>query len=421
MNLLVELEERGFVDHLSAPDIARVLQDQRVCVYAGFDPTADSLHLGNLVPILMLSHFQRAGHRVIVLIGGATGMVGDPSGRSTERNLLTTEQVQANLEGQKRQLSRFLDFSDPDKAILVNNHDWIGSMSFIDWLRDVGKYFSVNTMLAKESVKARLASESGISFTEFSYQTMQAYDFLHLFRAEGCTFQLGGNDQWGNITAGLDLIRKVEAKPAYGLTHPLIKTAGGEKFGKSAGNAIWLDADRTSPYDFYQYFIRTQDADVESFLKLFTFLPLEEICTLAAAHQQAPEQREAQKRLAFEITARVHGDQTAQAVQRSSLALFSGRVAALDAPAAEQILREVPTVQVPADRLAAAIDIIDALVESGLCKSRGQARRDLQSGSIYVNDARAAPEATISSSDLLHDKHVFLRRGKKTYAALIVQ
>ena len=416
--LLATLTRRGFVEQVTADNMDDVLSAQPTCVYCGFDPTADSLHLGHLVPVLMLSHFQRAGHRAIALVGGATGMIGDPSGRSDERNLLTAEQVADNANALKEQLSHFIDFSDASKAILVNNHDWVGPMGFIDWLREVGKFFTVNNMMAKESVKQRLASENGISFTEFSYQTLQAYDFLHLFRNEGCRFQVGGNDQWGNITAGMDLIRKRESGQVYGLTCPLITTADGAKFGKSAGNAVWLDPARTSPYDFYQYFIRTQDADVKRFLLLFTFLDEAEIAQIVADHEASPEQRIGQRRLAAEITAMAHGQEVAEAVARCSVALFSGQVAGLDEAAMEQILRQVPVSDVSADALATGLPIIDAAVQAGLCDSRKQAKKSIVAGSVYLNDERASADATVTESDLLHGSTIFLRRGKKNYAAL---
>src|SRR5262249_21667922 len=274
------LEERGFVAQCSDEGLRDHLASNRITVYCGFDPSAPSLHLGNLVPIMGLAHFQRAGHRVLEVVGGATGMIGDPSGKSEERNLLTAEQIAQNVASMRRQMERFLDFSGPNPAVIVNNHDWIGPMSFIDWLRDVGKYFTVNYMTAKESVKRRLESEQGISYTEFSYMTLQAYDFLHLFDHFGCTLQVGGSDQWGNITAGMDLIRKLRQGTAYALTFPLVTTAAGEKFGKSAGNAMWLDPAPTSPWDFYQYLVRQEDRDVIRFLNLFTFLPKDQIDAL---------------------------------------------------------------------------------------------------------------------------------------------
>src|SRR5579862_4186409 len=291
------LEQRGLVAQSTDPELGELLGRERLTIYVGFDPTASSLHLGNLVPIMSLAHFQRAGHKVIALVGGATAMVGDPSGRSDERNLLTIEQVKQNALGVREQLSRFLDFDGPNAAVMVDNYDWTAPMSFIDWLRDVGKYFTVNYMVAKESVKSRMQAEAGISFTEFSYMTMQAFDFLHLHDHYGCRLQGGGSDQWGNITAGIDLIRRLRQQQAYGLTFPLITTASGAKFGKSAGNALWLDGGRTSPWEFYQYLVRQDDRDVARFLRIYTFLPDAELAELDEQIAAHPEQRAAQKAL----------------------------------------------------------------------------------------------------------------------------
>ena len=301
------LNERGFIEQCSDKGIESSLQNENVTLYVGFDPTADSLHLGHLVPLIAMAHLQRAGHQVLAIVGGATGMVGDPSGKSQERKLLTPEQVAHNVASIKKQMDKFLDFEGSHAARLLDNNDWISRMSFIDWLREVGKYFTVNYMLAKDSVKVRLGSEQGISYTEFSYMTMQAYDFLHLFDHYDCSLQCGGNDQWGNIAAGIDLVRRVRGQSIYGMTFPLVTSATGEKFGKSAGSAVWLDPDRTKPYQFYQYWMRTDDRDVERYLMLFTFLRMTDIRALHAAHQHAPERREAQRVLAAEVTRIVHG------------------------------------------------------------------------------------------------------------------
>ena len=319
------LEKRGLIAQSTDPALGELLAREPFTIYVGFDPTASSLHLGNLVPIMALAHFQRAGHRVIALVGGATAMVGDPSGRSDERNLLTIDQVKQNALGVREQLGRFLDFDGPNAAVMVDNYDWTAPMSFIDWLRDVGKYFTVNYMVAKESVRSRMLSESGISFTEFSYMTMQAFDFLHLHDSHGCRLQGGGSDQWGNITAGIDLIRRLRQQQAYGLTFPLITTASGAKFGKSAGNAMWLDRARTSPWDFYQYLVRQDDRDVVRFLRIYTFLPEREIAAIQQQIEQHPEEREAQQRLAYSVTALVHGEETAREMQHAAGIMYSQR------------------------------------------------------------------------------------------------
>ncbi len=411
-----ELSERGFVEQVSDPDIGRWLAEETVTVYAGFDPTADSLHVGHLMAVMALARLQQAGHKVLVVVGGATGMVGDPSGKSEERNLLTTEQVAHNARAIHSQLEPFLDFAGENPAEMLNNHDWIGPMSFIDWLRDVGKSFTVNYMIAKESVKQRMGSEVGISFTEFSYMTMQAYDFLHLWRTKGCLLQAGGNDQWGNITAGIDLIRKNGGPQAYGITWPLLKTASGQKFGKTAGNSVWLDAERTSPYQFYQYWIRAEDADAERLLKIFTFLSLEEIAAIMGEHSAEPHRRAAQKRLAEEVTRLVHGEEGLAKAQRASEALFGGDLTGLEADELLEIFSDVPSSEVPAGRLAEGIAIADLLAETTLAKSKGQARRLIKQGGMYMNNQRVEdPEQAVTAEDLLSDAVLVLRAGKKRY------
>ncbi|MBT3278727.1 MAG: tyrosine--tRNA ligase [Phycisphaerales bacterium] len=417
MAFLDDLNARGFVEAVTHDDLGAKLEAGPMTLYSGYDPTADSLHLGHLVPIMLMAHFQRAGHTAIALVGGATGMVGDPSGRSEERNLITLEEVQHNVDGIKAQLSRFLRFEGDNAALLLNNHDWIGPMSFIDYLRDVGKFFSVGAMVAKDSVKKRMAGESGISFTEFSYQTMQAYDFLHLFREYGCTLQCGGNDQWGNITAGTELIRKAtgERSQAYGLTVPLMTTASGQKFGKSAGNAVWLDITRTSGYQFYQYWIRAEDADVEKFLRFFTFLSLDEIAAIMAEHNEAPHQRSAQKRLAEEATRMVHSQDVLDRAIAASAALFGGDLDGLDKQTLLDAFAEVPSCELPASLFdGEGTPLVDVIAESGLVKSRGDAKRALKENSIYVNNAKPAG-GMATSADLLHGSLLVLRRGKKNY------
>ncbi len=410
------LEERGFVSQVTDEGLGDKIATEQCTVYIGFDPTADSLHLGSMLPIMVLAHYQQAGHKVIPLVGGATGMIGDPSGRSEERNLLTPEQVAKNVEGIKKQLSAFLDFEGDNPAILLDNNEWIGPMTFIDWLRDVGKYFNLNHMLAKDSVKSRLASENGLSFTEFSYQTMQAYDFLYLSQHYGCNIQGGGTDQWGNITAGIDLVRKASGKSVYGLTSPLITTAKGEKFGKSAGNAIWLDAERTSPYKYYQYWINTDDRDVEQYLKFFTFLPIEEIAELMADHNENPGRREAQRKLAIESTRLVHGEVGLNKAMQASKILFGGEIAKMSDSDLSEIFADIPSLEISKETLTKGVSLIDLLFESELCKSKGEARRDIKGGGIYLNNNRAQDiEKEVKADDLATETMLVLRKGKKNY------
>ena len=407
------LKERGLVADCTAREVPELLSRERLVIYCGFDPTADSLHLGHLVPIMALSHLQRAGHKVLLVIGGATGMIGDPSGRSSERNLLTPEEVRRNAEAIKVQMARLLDFGGPNPAKLLNNYDWIGPMTFIEWLRDVGKHFSLASMLAKESVRLRLESETGISFTEFSYMTLQAYDFLHLYDAEGCTLQVGGNDQWGNITAGIDLIRKVRGGQAYGLTFPLVTTASGEKFGKSAGNAIWLDQRRTTPWDFYQYLVRQDDRDVIRLLKLYTFLPLDEIAELEQRMARDPERREAQRALAFEVTRMIHTEATAQEVARAAEVIYYSEIKDLSDDLLMSVFSDVPRVEVTLAELEAGIDILDLLIRAGLASSRGEARRLIRGGGVYMNNVRLESEGRVTEVNLASPSFIVLRAGKR--------
>jgi tyrosyl-tRNA synthetase len=352
---------------------------------------------------MALAHFQRAGHAVLALVGGATAMVGDPSGRSDERNLLTVEQVKQNAEGVRRQLSRFLHFDGPNAAVMVDNYDWTSRMSFIDWLRDVGKYFTVNYMVAKESVRSRMQSEQGISYTEFSYMTMQAYDFLQLYDRYGCQLQGGGSDQWGNITAGIDLIRRLRQQQAYGLTFPLITTAGGAKFGKSAGNALWLDAGRTSPWEFYQYLVRQDDRDVARFLRIYTFLEEAEIAALEGQIAEHPEQRAAQKALAYEVTAIVHGAEVAREMQREAQNLYGGGTS------------RIVSAEVAASQLEAGMDILEVMLLTGMVKSKGEGRRLLEAGGVYVGDVRVPAGTKITPEHVSAESLIVLRSGKKNY------
>jgi len=409
------LEQRGLVAQSTDPALAGLLAQERFTIYVGFDPTAASLHLGNLVPIMALAHFQRSGHRVIALVGGATAMVGDPSGRSDERNLLTIDQVKQNALGVREQLGRFLAFDGPNAAIMVDNYDWTAPMSFIDWLRDVGKYFTVNYMVAKDSVRSRMQSEAGISFTEFSYMTMQAYDFLHLHDHFGCRLQGGGSDQWGNITAGIDLIRRLRQQSAYGLTFPLVTTASGAKFGKSAGNAVFLDRERTSPWDFYQYLVRQDDRDVVRFLRIYTFLTEEEIAAIEREIERNPEKREAQKMLAYSVTALVHGEDTARDIRHAAEIVYDQRIQGIGDQTLRDVFSSVPAIERPGHDLDNGIDILDLALGAGMVKSKGEGRRLLEAGGVYLNNVRVAPGTRVTREHLASESLIVLRSGKKNY------
>ncbi len=425
MALIADLESRGLVQQTSAPQLDARLTELAgrgpIAAYVGFDPTADSLHVGNFVAILGLMHAQRNGIRPIALVGGATGLIGDPSGKASERQLQTKETVARNAEGIREVLSRFLDFKHPSApAMLVNNLDWFGPMSAIDFLRDVGKHFRIGAMLAKDSVRSRMeSSEEGMSYTEFSYQLLQGYDFYRLFKDHKCVLQLGGSDQWGNITAGIDVVRKLggEGGQAFGVTMPLITTADGAKFGKSEGNAVWLSADRTSVFDFYQFWLRTEDADVARYLRFFTFLPLGDIDALVAEHQKSPEKRAAQKRLASETTSLVHGPAAATEAMAASETIYGKGVEQLTAAAIDALAAQgVGTTIVPRAKLEAGWPLLDAAVESGLAKSRGEARRLIQQGGLYLNNAPASDEKLVlSPSHLVAGSAIVLRAGKKNY------
>ena len=429
-DLIDDLQWRGLL--ADCTDLAglrtRLATGRPLTVYCGFDPTGDSLHVGHLMGQLTLARFQRAGHHVIALAGGATGMVGDPSGRSSERNLLTREQLAHNIACIKAQLSRLLDFSvAANPARLVDNADWIAPFSFLDFLRDVGKYFSLNVMLAKDSVRSRMEGDSGISYTEFSYQLLQAYDFLHLRQTFDCELQIGGSDQWGNLTAGTDLIRKKlgSETTAFGWTFPLITKSDGTKFGKTAGGAVWLDATRTSPYKLYQFFVNTEDAKVGEYLRKFTFLTRAEIEPLEAAHAANPGAREAHKKLAEEVTKLVHGAESFVNAKAASMILFGGSVEGLPEYVFKDVLDEIPTVDLPRERLAAApgLGLTDALVLAALETSKGNARKAIEAGGAYVNNLRsdpALPARALTEADLLFGRYILLRKGKKSYAVLRV-
>jgi len=421
-SILQELQWRGLVaDMANREELEKLLAPgaKPVTVYVGFDPTADSLHLGNLMGLLLLRRFQQAGHHPIALAGGATGMIGDPSGKSAERNLLSPEDLERNIQGQSAQLKSFLDFeSTTNPARVVNNADWMRPISILDFLRDVGKHFSVNAMMAKDSVKSRLEGTSGISYTEFSYSLLQAYDFLHLYEAHGCILQTGGADQWGNITAGIDLIRRKHEVTACGLTTPLLIKTDGSKFGKTADGAVWLSAAKTSVYRFYQFLIQVEDAQVIQLLKFFTFLPQEDIAALESQHAATPERRDAHKKLALELTKLVHGETAATDAIRASEILFGGSLEGITEAQFNEVIAEVPNSTLSRSLLdQPGGALIDVLIAAGLSPSKGQARKDIELGGVYVNNVRATDAKTILvTENLLFNQFILLRKGKRNYA-----
>ncbi len=422
-NFVEELQWRGMV-HDVMPETAAHLMEQMRSAYIGFDPTADSLHIGNLVPIMLLAFYQRAGHRPVALVGGATGMIGDPSGKSSERNLLDEATLRHNQECVRKQLSQFLDFNSGTKneALMVNNYDWMKEFSFLGFIRDVGKHLTVNYMMAKDSVKSRLFGENadGMSFTEFTYQLVQGYDFLHLYKNENCTLQMGGSDQWGNITTGTELIRRIGGGKGYALTCPLITKSDGSKFGKSEGGNVWLDAKRTSPYKFYQYWLNTSDGDAEKYIKIFTFLDKETIDGLIEEHKEVPHVRLLQKRLAQEVTCTVHSEEEYEKAVKASDILFgrstSEDLKMLDEQTFLDVFDGVPQVEISKSEMDNGLDIIGALAEkTGFLKSNGEARRALKENSISVNREKVSEGYKVTSSDLINEQFVLMQRGKKNY------
>ena len=426
MGIIEELEWRGLVsDCTDREALTQRLAKGAVTLYCGFDPTADSLHVGNLVPLLALRRFQQFGHKPIIVAGGATGSIGDPSGKSAERQLLTHEQLKANIEGVKKQLAGFLEFdSEANAALLVDNADWTAPLSFLDVLRDVGKHFKVNAMVAKESVRARMEDRDvGISYTEFSYMILQAFDFHHLCVQHECELQIGGSDQWGNITAGIDLIHRRQNRPAFGLTLPLITNADGSKFGKTEAGAVWLDVARTSIYQFYQYWVRVDDRDVVRYLNFFTFLHRDDVEALSRQHSEQPQARIAHKALAKEVTALAHGEAAANEAIRASEILFGGELDGITEATFREIAGEVPTHEIRLDRFGGeGLWLPELLHEAGLAQSRGQARKDVKGGGVYVNNRRTDDEQhKLQSGDLLFGKYLLLRRGKRNYAVVLVK
>lgn len=418
-----ELTWRGML-HDSMPGIEEHLSEAMRSAYVGFDPTADSLHIGNLVPIMLLAHYQRCGHKPVALVGGATGMIGDPSGKSSERNLLDEKTLRHNQDAIKTQLSHFLDFesNEANAAVLVNNYDWMKEFSFLEFIRDVGKHITVNYMMAKDSVKNRISSESsndGMSFTEFTYQLVQGYDFLHLYKDNSCTIQMGGSDQWGNITTGTELIRRVGGGKGFAITCPLITKSDGSKFGKSEGGNVWLDANRTSPYKFYQYWLNSSDEDAEKYIKIFTFLTKNEIENIIAEHSEMPHLRVLQKRLAEEITTMVHSkDEYENAVEASKILFskdFKNEIKQLPERLFLDVFEGVKHAEISEAEFNEGIDMIGALAaKTDFLSSNGDARRALKENAIAVNKEKIKEDYVLSSEDLIHDKYIILSRGKKT-------
>ena len=420
-SIFEELEWRGMV-YDRTEGVPEILAKEKVTVYNGFDVTADSLHVGHIVPLIALARMQRFGHHPIALAGGGTTMLGDPSGKNVERALMPVETIRANAEAIKKQLAHFLDFeSKTNPARLLNNADWLTKLNMIDFMRDIGKNFTVNYMLAKESIRTRLDREEGISFTEFTYMLLQSYDFLYLFDNYGCKMQTGGSDQWGNITAGAELIRRMRGAQAYAMVYPLITKADGTKFGKTESGSVWLDPQRTSPYQFYQFWLNTNDGDVVNYLKYFTFLEHETIDALEDAVVNRPEEREAQRRLAQVMTARVHGESALERAEQASQALFGGEISGLSAEEISDIFSEVPSCELIKNDLVNRIPLVDLLVIAGVSKSKGDARRSLQDGGIYVNNHRISEiNREVGVSDLLEGQYIILRKGKKDYTLVKV-
>ena len=428
-NFIEELRWRGMIQDIM-PETEQHLMEGLRAAYVGIDPTADSLHIGHLVGVMMLRHFQNCGHKPYALVGGATGMIGDPSGKSAERNLLTEEVLAHNIKGIQKQLAKFLDFESeaPNRAELVNNYDWMKEFSFLSFIRDIGKHITVNYMMAKDSVKKRFdpnENTDGMSFTEFSYQLLQGYDFLHLYRQKGLTLQMGGSDQWGNITTGTELIRRIAGGKAYALTCPLITKADGTKFGKSEGGNVWLDAEKTSPYKFYQYWINVSDEDAQRYIKIFTMLSREEIEQLISEHQAVPHLRVLQNKLAEELTVLVHGREELQKAQKASQILFgnstSDDLRQLDAKTFLEVFDGVPQAEVNRADIAAGLDMIAALsAKTGFIASNSEARRALKEKSIAVNKEKVEESYIIAEKDIIDDKFILLQRGKKNYFVIVI-
>jgi tyrosyl-tRNA synthetase len=419
MNVIEELRWRGLIQDMM-PGTEEQLLKERTSGYVGFDPTSDSLHIGSLVPILLLVHLQRAGHKPIALVGGATGMVGDPSGKSQERNLLSEDVLQRNLEGIKRQLRKFLDFDSGSltAAEMVNNYDWFKEIGFLQFIRDVGKHISVNYMMAKESVRKRIESEAGISFTEFTYQLIQGYDFYWLNQNKNCKLQMGGSDQWGNITTGTELIRRKAGGEAFAFTCPLLTKADGGKFGKTETGNVWLDPEKTTPYQFYQFWLNAADADAEKWIKIFTFLPQNEVNALIEEHHRDESQRSLQKRLAKELTIFVHGIEEYLKAVETTTKLFSQKNATADSLTEEDLksMEGIIHVDYSKQKLENGIDAVSFLAETSIFPSKGEARKMIQNGGVSINRTKiAAADEIINDKKLLHEKYLLVQKGKKNY------
>lgn len=418
-NLIEELQWRGMVQDI-IPGTEEQLMIESTTAYIGFDPTAESLHIGSLVPILLLVHFQKAGHKPIVLIGGATGMIGDPTGKSEERNLLTQEQLDRNIAGIKRQLSKYINFdpSLPNAAEMVNNMDWFKDISFIDFLRDAGKHITVNYMMSKDSVKKRIESEAGISYTEFAYQLMQGYDFYYLYTHKNCKMQMGGSDQWGNITTGTEFIRRKVGGEAFAFTCPLIKKSDGGKFGKTEKGNVWLDPQRTTPYQFYQFWLNASDEDAKNWIKIFTFLPKATIEELIRQHEESPEKRILQAALAKEVTIFVHGEEEYEKAVETTKKLFANAHAPAESLSLEEIesLEGVTRFEYPKEKVEAGVDIVSFLYETGIFPSKGEARKMVQQGGVSINRKKVEGiDFNVNNSLLLHGKYIMAQKGKKNH------
>ncbi|MEZ5047519.1 MAG: tyrosine--tRNA ligase [Chitinophagaceae bacterium] len=425
MNLIEELKWRGLLQDI-IPDTEKQLEKEMTLAYAGFDPTADSLHIGSLVPILLLMHLQRAGHKPFALLGGATGMVGDPSGKSEERNMLPVDTLRKNTEGIRKQLEKFLDFDNTkaNHAVMVNNYDWFENITFLDFIRDVGKFITVNYMLAKDSVQKRL--ESGMSFTEFTYQLVQGYDFYYLYKEYGVKLQMGGSDQWGNIVTGTELIRKKMGGDVFAFTAPLLKKADGGKFGKTETGNIWLDASRSSPYRFYQFWLNTSDEDAKNYIKIFTFLSKEEIENLVATHDEAPHLRALQKKLAEEITCMVHNKEDYEFAVKASQLLFGDQTASLLTSLSEaqllDIMDGVPTYTIAKSEFLDAMNLLNLIDKTDIFPSKGEARKMIQQGAVSVNKLKVSdPNEIMNEAHLLNQQYILLQKGKKNYYLLKVE
>ncbi len=424
-NYIEELRWRGLL-HDITPNAEEILTKENSTGYLGIDPTADSLHIGHLVGVMIMKHFQRAGHKPIIVVGGATGMIGDPSGKSEERNLLDENTLRHNQEALKKQISRFIDFSD-DKALLVNNYDWTKDYSFLHFIRDYGKHLTISYMMSKDSVKQRLNSQAGISFTEFTYQLLQGYDFCHLFDKHKCKFQLGGSDQWGNITTGIELIRRKLGGEAYGITVPLITKSDGKKFGKSEKGNIWLDAEKTSPYEFYQFLLNTADEDAERFIKIFSIRPLDELQNLIDEHKKEPHKRILQKTLAEELTIAVHGEnELKNAIDASNILFGNGTketLSKLNEKTFMQIFEAVPNFSIDKKTLEKGVNIVDLLSEhTKIFSSKGECRRLMKENGLSVNQEKNNnPEAIITNTDLINNKFILIKKGKKNYSYISVK